>query len=178
MVRRNKVLLTFSLAITISAFLLSFAISFQSRGLDQGLVIGEHQLDEFQAKLGVEKIIFSIHGYRTYELFASSYGLISFLFALILGAIIAQLILTKRRQLLVFIFILNSLVSAPILYNLRFLIRDKQMVEESFWETPGNAFARLTISYDWVLVSFVLIILCLQTVSVIWWRRDINKIAP
>jgi hypothetical protein len=59
-----KALSAISLAVALSGFLFSFAISFQAIGLSQGLTIGDAQLEEYRIQKGEDIISFSGKGMR------------------------------------------------------------------------------------------------------------------
>jgi hypothetical protein len=128
-------------------FLISFAISFQSAGLGQGLEIGDAELQRYRIQHGEEANRFSGAVQNTHQRMASDYMAISVSFFLIAAIAVVQILSGHLRQI---VFPLLSIVAAAVAANfLRILIRDKTGVEDSFYEAPRNAFVKLTITYDW-----------------------------
>ena len=164
-----------SVILGIGAFLLCFAISFQSWGVEQGLVAGEIELDEYRSIFGDQRINFSGGVSRTYERLSSEYGFLSVLFlALVLGNV--TLLISRNVQLNQVIF--GGIVFAIllILYRLWIMIRDKEIVGPYFWEAARNQFAKLTITYDWILVITVLILLGIQVLGVAGTKTSVGEI--
>jgi len=160
--RTHKIILVkIAGAMAIIASIFAFLISSESRGMDNGFRISDKEISnhwEQQHKESSE-IRFSISGAPTYEYLAVSYNHAGFLFLLL--AVAFSLLLFKS---LIF-RLLSILISIPssvlIIFLLRNQIRSKQIVESYFWDSPRNAFARLTLTYDWTFatISFVLIII-------------------
>lgn len=141
---------------------MSFALSQRSYGLAEGLNVGEAELAEFKAEIGYEtKLQFSGEGLGTYEQLANDYGWISFGFGLCVLALVL-IRLEFHTQITIYSYAFAGLSVLLILYKLRNLIRDKGNVESFFWEGPRNAFAQLTISYDWTLVTIVFLMVVSQ----------------
>ncbi|HMO79837.1 MAG TPA: hypothetical protein PKD24_03520 [Pyrinomonadaceae bacterium] len=140
--------------------LISVAISIRSDGIEEGLRIGEADLNEFKGMIGYEnQIQFSGAVKGTYEHLRDEYRAISLLFGVLaVGAILLRI---KREQIRFeykthwwgLLLIGVSVVFA--LSSLRKSIRDKQSLEVYFWEGPRNAFLHTTLYFDWILVSII-----------------------
>lgn len=148
-------------------FLTSFALSFQSQGLGQGLAIGA-ELERIRYGEGNNPFGYSVQ--NTHQHMAPDYWAISVSFTVIAILSAVQLL---SGQVTKTVFPLVSIAPAAIVANfLRTLIRDKAGVEDSFYEAPRNHFVELTIAYDWflliltgavVLCSLLLIVLNCRT---------------
>lgn len=152
-----------AIALALLGFLATFAISYRSAGLADGLAIGEAELDDFKASIGHgDKIRFSADGEGTYAGFARRYGWIAGLFGI---ATLALLIsrFQKQAQVTMAGLAIAVLSSLFILYQLRQLIRDKTLMEPYFWEAPRNRFAFQTITYDWLMVGLT----CFLVISIV-----------
>lgn len=135
-------------------FLISFAISFQSLGLGQGLEIGDAELERIRYGEGENPFGYSVQ--NTHQRMASDYGAISAFFLLIAVTAAVQILFARLRQILLPLF---SIASAAVAANfLRILIQDKTGVEESFYEAPRNAFVKLTIAYDWFFLILIAVV--------------------
>ena len=179
MERKQWLLSRVTLIVAICGFLLSFAMTFQSLGLSQGLNIGDKELDEYRESIGQNTIKFSVSGGKgcgTYCELAARYGLVSSLF-LMVGAAAAfqRRNQSPRRKAIAGIVILTS--SGFVLCILWGLIRIKQWVDEGFWEAPRNAFAQLTITFDWVLVPLTIMIASLQMALLFSFAKEFRSIA-
>jgi hypothetical protein len=171
-------------------FLISFAITFQSIGLSQGLNIGDKEFEEYLRRIELDQISFTVFGGTCaaycsvsggpcgeYCYLSSIYAIICFLFTVIL---VASLLWTCSRntRTMPIVFMPTMIALALMLYNLQFLLRTK-LIEESFFRgIPRNAFAELTITYDWVFISLAVFLFGLHAVSVILWIKDAKKITP
>jgi hypothetical protein len=149
--RQLKVFVSLLIVLGLCGFLVSFALSFQSLGLGQGLEIGDAELERIL--YGEGKNPFSVSVETTHRRMASDYAAISVSFVLI--AVIGAFQLLSRRFKQV-AFPLLSIASAAVGANfLRVLIRDKTSVEDFFYQAPRNEFVKLTIAYDWFLLVLV-----------------------
>lgn len=166
----TKYFAMFALAVALSGFAMSFAITYKSDGLYEGLSVGNQELDEhFAAEHGLgEKIQFS-GGMDTYQLFTIQYGWIGWMFSVCVVAAVLMFFTPHVRESIT-ICGFAGLPIFSILYSLRFLIRDKTIVGASFWEAPRNAFAKATIVYDWILVTLALsfFVLILTAMAFSW----------
>lgn len=149
-------------------FLATFAISYQSAGLAEGLTVGEMELDEFKASIGdTSKIHFAADGEGTYVRFARDYGLMAWLFGIATLSMLAGRF-QKNGQITMSGSVAALVSCLLILYKLRLLIRDKAIMEPYLWEAPRNAFAHSTIVYDWILVgTSISMMVCLATVFIL-----------
>jgi uncharacterized membrane protein YkvI len=149
-------------------FLATFAISYQSAGLAEGLSVGEMELDEFKASIGdTSKVHFAADGEGTYIRFARDYGLMAWLFGVATLSMLAGRF-QKHGQITLAGLVAAIVSLLFILYKLRLLIRDKAIVEHYFWEAPRNAFAHSTVAYDWILVGISLsMMVCLATALIL-----------
>lgn len=132
-------------------FLTSFAISFQSLGLGQGLKIGDAEVEQIQHGRGKNPFGYTVQ--NTHQRMASDYGAISAFFLLIAVTAAVQILFGNLKQILP---PLVSMASAAVVANfLRILIQDKHGVEESFYEAPRNTIVKLTLAYDWFFLILV-----------------------
>ncbi len=156
-------------------FLATFAISYQSAGLAEGLTVGEMELDEFKASVGdASRIQFASDGEGTYVRFARDYGLMAWLFGI---ATLSMLVgrFQKHEQITLTGLAVASISLLFILYKLRLLIRDKAIMEPYFWEAPRNAFAHSTIAFDWILVAIAIsTVVCLAATFIL--RRSTARV--
>ncbi len=137
----------------------------------EGLAVGEKELEQFKSDIGYDPgIRFSGAIGGTYDHFAVDYGWLACLY----GICIAAILLTRwgvHPHVINISNVFAGLSFLLILYTLRILIRDKAMVESFFWEGPRNAFAQLTITYDWLLVVLTVFLISLQlTVIILRWK--------
>ena len=141
-----------AIALALLGFLMTFAISYRSAGMAEGLQVGDANLDEFRTEIGYKKIQFSGDGEGTYVGFARYYGWLTWLFGIVtLSTLVGRV---QQQAPLAMTGLVIALVSGLlILYQLRQLIRDKAFMEPYFWEAPRNRFAFQTIIYDWLLVG-------------------------
>ncbi|MBK6724992.1 MAG: hypothetical protein IPG58_17515 [Acidobacteria bacterium] len=143
----------FALAAALSGFASSFAITYKSDGLHEGLSVGKQELDEhFAAEHDFgEKIQFS-GGMGTYQRFSIEYGWLTWLFAVcVIAAVLIRF--SPHIHVTIIRFGCAGFAVLSILYKLRSLIYVKATVEAFFWEAPRNAFAKATIYYDWALIA-------------------------
>jgi hypothetical protein len=157
-----------AIMLAVIGLLATFAISYQSAGLAEGLSVGEMELDEFKASIGdTSKIHFAADGAGTYARLARDYGLMACLFGI---ATLSMLVgrFQKHGQITMSGSVAVLVSCLLILYKLRLLIRDKAIMEPHFWEAPRNAFAHSTIAYDWIIVGISLsMMVCLATVFIL-----------
>lgn len=154
-----RLLVSSLIMLGLCGFLMSFAISFQSRGLGQGLEIGDAKLERI--RYGEGKNPFGVSVQNTHQRMASDYGAVSAFFLLIAVTAVLQILSGQFSQIL---FPLFSIAFAAVAANfLRILIQDKTGVEEFFYEGPRNAFVKLTIAYDWffLILAAVVVLNCL-----------------
>ncbi|MEQ1644188.1 MAG: hypothetical protein ABL959_12145 [Pyrinomonadaceae bacterium] len=163
----------FAIAVALTGFAMSFAITYKSDGLHEGLSVGKQELDDhFAAEHDFgEKIQFS-GGMGTYQLFSIKYGWITWMFGVcVLGGILMYFTPHVRESITICGFAGFPIFS--ILYSLRSLIRDKTIVEAYFWEAPRNVFAKATIAYDWVLVAIAVSFFVLMLTAMIFsWKSS------
>lgn len=159
-----------SITLAVIGFLMSFAISYRSYGLAEGLTVGKQELEEFKTQIGYDTIQFSGGIGGTYDHFAIDYGWLSWLFGICVVAILLSRIKLHIPTVIIG-FALTGLSAFFILYKLRILIRDKGGVESSFWEAPRNAFAHLTITYDWILFAITFLLIAIQLSVIVLNRK-------
>lgn len=160
-----------SITLAVIGFLMSFAISYRSYGLAEGLTVGEQELGAFKTKIGYDTSLkFSGGMGGTYDHFAIDYGWLSWMFGVCVVAILLSRIKINIPYVIIG-FILAGLSLFIILYKLRILIRDKRGVESYFWEAPRNAFAQLIITYDWILVAIALLLIAVQLSVIVLSRK-------
>lgn len=160
-----------SVTLAVIGFLMSFAISYRSYGLAEGLTLGEKELEEFKTEIGYEAAIrFSGGIGGTYDHFAVDYGWLSWLFGICVVAILLIRIELHIHATIIS-YALAGLSVLLVLHKLRILIRDKTWVEPYFWETPRNAFAHLTITYDWILIAITLLLIAIQLSVIVLLRK-------
>ena len=157
-----------ALLLAFMGFLISFGLCFQSIGRDQGALIHEQLMDEHRVANGEETVSFSVSGPRTYEYLRSHYGLIALFFGAFFVAKMSESTSFYKElsgKVISQVTCFSSLILVSL--NLRTLLVDKSLVDEYFWAAPMNNFARLTITYDWLLVTTVFILAGLQVVSLV-----------
>lgn len=159
------------ITLAVIGFLMSFAISYRSYGLAEGLTVGEQELEEFKTEIGyVSAISSSGRASGTYDDFAVDYGWLS----LLVGICVVAILLIRIEfhiQATIISYALAGLSVLLILYKLRILIRDKAWVEPYFWEVPRNAFAHLTITYDWILIAITTLLIAIQLSAIVLRRK-------
>lgn len=142
-----------AIVLAMIGFFATFAISYRSAGLAEGLTVGEIELNEFKASIGnASKVHFAADGEGTYFRFARDYDLMTWLFGLAVLSMIAGRF-QQRTKGAVVVFAVTLVSFTFILYKLSLLIRDKAIMESYFWEAPRNRFAYQTITYDWLLAG-------------------------
>jgi hypothetical protein len=165
----------FALAAALSGFAMSFAITYKSDGLYEGLSVGEQKLDEhFAAEHAFgEKVQFS-GGMGTYQRFSTEYGWLTWLFGVcVIAAVLIRF--SPHIHVTIISFGCAGFANLSILYKLRSLIYVKATVEAFFWEAPRNAFAKATIAYDWVLAALAVSFFVLMLTAMIFsWKSSRN----
>ena len=169
----TKYLAMFALTVALTGFAMSFAISYKSDGLHEGLSVGDKELHErFAAEYGFdEKVNFS-GGMGTYERFSIEYGSIYWMFGVcVFAAVLIRF--SPHLDLTIISCGVGGIAIFTILYKLRLLIDVKTTVEAFFWEAPRNAFAKATIDYDWTLVAFAITFFVLAlTATFLSWKTS------
>ena len=148
-------------------FVISLAISVQSFGIDQGRRIGEMETEETLRTYNIDRPQFSADGLRTYVYLSEKYGFICLYIALALGSGLISRLNIKFNDWSSILFssmgILGSALSLSVLYG---MIRDNSFVATWVWEVPRNAFAKMTIGYDWFFVIMIGTVLLLQLILI------------
>ena len=170
----TKYLAMFALAVALTGFAMSFAISYKSDGLHEGLSVGDKELHErFAAEHGFdEKVNFSGGGMGTYESFSIEYSWIAWMFGVcVFAAVLIRF--SPHLHATIISCGVAGIAIFTILYKLRLLIGDKAIMEAFFWEHPRNAFAKATIDYDWTLVAFAITFFVLAlTATFLSWKTS------
>lgn len=157
----TRSLLVFSITLSFISGVVAFALTFQSIGLDQGLEIGEVESDEKLRSYGVEPIRFS-SGLGTYRYLAYHYGwLLTDFIAILIGNLCALAFSLNRARLLL-LTSLSFLVSIHAILNVRRMLIDKNLVVTWFYDASRNYLAKITIYYDWMFLTFIILMVIAQ----------------
>lgn len=167
----TKYLLVFSLTLSFVSTAVAFALTFQAIGLDQGLRIGEIESEETLRSHGVEPIKFSL-GRPTYQYLAFHYGwlLIDFM-AILIGSLFAISSNLNRARLLLFTS-LSFLASIHAILTVRRMLIDKSLVSSWFYDAPRNYLAKITMYYDWMFLTFVILLVFAQVLVLLSFFRS------
>jgi len=158
------------IALAVLGYLASFALSYRSYGMAEGLNVGAQELEEFKTRIGYEDTIhFSGSSMGTYDHLALEYGWLSWFFGISAIAIVAGRLL---NSIAILALVISGFAQLGVLYQLRQLIRSKMAVDELFWAPTRNQFASQTITYDWIfvvlasLLVLLILVLLIATVQV------------
>lgn len=152
-----------SLPIAVLGLLISFAVTFQSIGLAEGLRIGDREFVEHKRSNGEPVIQFSGGDGNSYDHVGPLYAWMSILFGVISITTGFQLLRSKRSYgWVVLIMTCCMLIS----YLLSRLLRDKHAVDETFYDVSRNGFLSTTITLDWLLLGIAVSILVLQAIPI------------
>lgn len=130
--------------------------------------MGERELEEHMKTHTEERISFSGGVTTTYGYLSNRYGIIAFLLAIFsLAKWSERIFLYKESGLKVLSHLTSFSMLILLVFILEAMIRSKRVVEEWFYEFPQNTLARLSASYDWVLLVVVLILFVLQLFTLV-----------
>lgn len=160
-------ILKVSLLFAFAGFLISFGISFQALGLDQGMVIHERLMDEHRIESGEQILSFSADGQRTYGYFSNHYGNLTFFFVLVILAQLLEMTLVAKLKVVWRIISFGSLLI--ILNMLRNDLREISYVEPFVWDALQTTVAKSWLHYPWILGGITLTIVFLQLVALVPW---------
>ncbi len=166
-----------SLLLAFAAFLISFGISFQALGIDQGLEIHERAMEQHRIENRENSLTFSSDGPRTYEYFSYRIEpLHSFsccLFSLKLAETIS---IYKHVSVEVTSRIISFGSLLLVLNKLRIIFIDNSYVDQFQWDALQNSIAKSWRNYPWILGFIALALICLQLVTIV--QRLIQETKP
>jgi hypothetical protein len=157
-------LLKLVLVIAGVVFVFSLAIASQSYGLEQGLQIGELETDEILASHDIKTPQFAVDGTRTYVYLHHRYTLICFYLSMVIVGCLFAFDRKNKDLGGIVSTAFGAIGSLLSLYVLKGMIRDNSLVSPYFWDVPRNAFAKITIFYDWVFVALIILIFLFQLI--------------
>jgi hypothetical protein len=144
----------------------SYAIYFQSLGMDQAFEISANEMREHRIDAGEQIIEFAVDGPPTYVYVADHFGIIFWLWIICLGVWSSELIqpdLTIGIKCLFDLTALALLVGA--LWQIKRMLIDASYLPPSFFDDPRNHLLRTTVTWDWLLLILVTVSLLLNLYS-------------
>jgi hypothetical protein len=154
------VLIVFPIAI-------SYGIFFQSLGMDQAFMIAEREWQEERVRGGEQPIQFAVDGPRTYQYFTYHFGVIAFCL-LVCGAIwLTETVQPDIATGIKYVLEVGTLLLLICgVWHLMMMLRDASFLEPWVLQNPRNNLARVTFTWDWILLTFTTVLTGLHLYSV------------